>query len=67
MDFGDMEKKAGQFLDSDKGEKYSDEALQKGEQFVDQRTGDKYDQQVQKAGEFADEHIGQRDGDSSGN
>ena len=62
MNFGDMEKKAEQFLDSEKGEKYSDEALQKGEQFADRRTGDKYDQQIEKAEQFADEHIGERDG-----
>ena len=43
MNFGDLGKKAEQFLDSDQGEKRSDDVLQRGEQ-------------------FADEHIGQRDG-----
>lgn len=61
MNFGDMEKKAEQYLDSEQGEKRSDEALQRAEQFADQRTGNKYDQQIHKAEEFADEHIGQRD------
>src|SRR4051794_33165408 len=61
MNFGEMKDKAGQFLDSDKGEKYSDEGLQKAEQFADERTGGKHDEQIQKAGQFADEHVGQRD------
>ena len=62
MNFGDMEKKAGQFLDSEQGEKRSDDVLERGEKFADERTGDKYDQQIGKAEQFADEHVGQRDG-----
>ncbi len=61
MNFGDLEKKADQFLDSDQGEQRSDEALQRAEQFADQRTGNKYDDQIEKAEQFADDHIGRRD------
>ena len=61
MNFGEMEQKGEQFLDSEKGEKYSDEALQKAQHFADQRTGDKYDDQIGKAEQFADEHIGEQD------
>ncbi len=64
MNFGDLEKKAGQYLDSDQGEKSSDEVLERAEKFADQRTGDKYDEQIQKGEQFADEHIGQRDDQS---
>ena len=60
MNFGDLEKKAEQALDSEKGEKYSDEALEKAEKFADERTGDKYDQQIEKGEQFADEHIGEQ-------
>ena len=62
MNFGDLEKTGEQFLDSQQGEKDSDEVLQRAEQFADQRTDDKYDQQIAKGEQFADEHIGQRDG-----
>lgn len=67
MNFGDLGKKAEQFLDSEQGEKRSDDALQRAEQFADERTGGKYDQQIDKAEQFADEHIGQREdsGDQS--
>ncbi len=61
MNFGDLEKKAGQFLDSEQGEQRSDQALQRAEQFADERTGNKYDDQIEKAEQFADDHIGQRD------
>ena len=61
MNFGEMKDKAEQFLDSEKGEKYSDQALEKGEQFADERTGGKYDDKIQKAEQAADEHIGERD------
>ena len=61
MNFGEMKDKAEQFLDSEKGEKYSDEGLQKAEQFADKLTGGKHDEQIHKAEQFADEHIGERD------
>jgi hypothetical protein len=61
VDFGDLTKKAEQFLDSEKGEQRSDQALDKMEQLVDERTGGKYDEQVQKAKDAADERIGRRD------
>ena len=67
MNFGEMEKKGEQFLDSQQGEKDSDEVLQRAEKFADERTGDKYDQQIDKAEQFADDHIGQPDsGDQPG-
>lgn len=61
MNFGDLGKKAEQFLDSDKGEKVSDEALEKAEGFADQRTGGTHSDQLEKAERFADDHIGERD------
>jgi hypothetical protein len=66
MDIGNMKNKAEQFLDSDKGEKYSDEALEKAAGFADERTGGTHGQQIDKAERFADEHIGQRDGERPG-
>jgi hypothetical protein len=63
MSFGDLGNKAEQFLDSDKGEKASDQALDKAEQFADQRTGGQHDEQIDKGRQFADEHLGQRDAD----
>jgi hypothetical protein len=62
MNFGDLGKKAEHFLDSEQGEKRSDDALERAEQFAEKRTGGKYDQQIDKGEQFADEHIGQRDG-----
>jgi MT0933-like antitoxin protein len=61
MDLGKLKQKAEQALDSEQGEKRSDQALDKAEQFADQRTGDKYDQQIDKARDAADQHVGQRD------
>ena len=63
MNFGDLQKKAEGFLDSEQGEKRSDDVLERAEKFADQRTGDKYDQQIEKGEQFADEHVGQRDAD----
>ena len=60
MNFGELAKKAEQALDSEKGEKYSDEALDKAERFADERTGGKHSSQLEKAERFADEHIGER-------
>jgi hypothetical protein len=64
MSFGDLGNKAEQFLDSDKGEKTSDQALDKAEQFADDRTGGQHDDQIAKAEKFADEHVGQGDADT---
>lgn len=61
MNFGDLEKKAEQFLDTDQGEQRSDDVLQRAEKFADERIGGKYDQQLEKAEQFTDEHIGRRD------
>ena len=61
MDIGGLGDKAKKALDSDKGEKMSDSALEKGEQFADDRTGGKYDAQTDKAGDKADDVLGRRD------
>jgi hypothetical protein len=66
VNFGEMREKAEQALDSEKGEKYSDEALEKAERFADERTGGTHDQQIEKAEQFADEHIGERDAGEPG-
>jgi hypothetical protein len=60
MNFGEMKDKAERALDSDKGEQYSDQALEKGEQFADEKTGGKYDEQIQKAEQAADQRIGEQ-------
>jgi hypothetical protein len=39
-------------------EKVSDQALDKGEQFADDKTGGKYDGQTDKAGDMADQRLG---------
>ena len=63
MNFGDLEKKAQDYLNTEQGEKRSDEVLDRAEKFADERTGDKYDEQIAKGRDFADEHIGRRDTD----
>jgi hypothetical protein len=63
MNFGEMKDKAGEFLDSDKGEKVSDQGLDKAEQFADQRTGGKHAEQLEKGEQFADDHLGERNTD----
>jgi hypothetical protein len=63
MNIGDLTKKAEQFLDTEKGEKLSDQALEKAAQFAEERTGGKHDAQIEKAEQFADEHVGRRDAD----
>ena len=60
MNFGELAKKAEQALDSEKGEKYSDDALEKVERFADERTGGKHSEQLDKAERVADDHIGER-------
>ncbi|MGY1744227.1 Rv0909 family putative TA system antitoxin [Blastococcus sp. SYSU D00695] len=61
MDLGGLGDKAKKALDSEKGEKMSDSALEKGEQFADDRTGGRFDAQTDKAGDLADQRIGQQD------
>ena len=64
MDLGGLGDKAKKALDSEQGEQRSDQALDKAEQFADDKTGGKFDAQTDKAGDFADEHLGQDDGSS---
>jgi hypothetical protein len=61
MDVGGLGDKAKQALDSEQGEQRSDQALDKAEQFADEKSGGKFDQQTDKAGDAADQRIGQGD------
>jgi hypothetical protein len=65
MDLGGLGDKAKNALDSEQGEKRSDQALDKAEQFADDKTGGKFGGQADKARDLADQHIGQEDGDRS--
>jgi hypothetical protein len=65
MDIGGLGDKAKKALDSDKGEKMSDSALDRGEQFADDRTGGKFDAQTDKVGDQADQRIGRQDADGA--
>ena len=60
MDVGGLADKAKNALNSEQGERRSDQALDKAEQFADDKTGGKYDQQTDKLGDMADERIGQQ-------
>jgi MT0933-like antitoxin protein len=51
--------KAKDFLNSDKGEKVSDQALDKAGQVADEKTGGTHDAQIDKGRDFADDRIGQ--------
>ena len=62
MNFGELGKKAKDFLDTEEGEKKSDAALDKAAEFLDERTGGKHAEQIAKGRDFADEHIGPKDG-----
>jgi hypothetical protein len=53
--------KAKDFLNSDKGEKVSDQGLDRAEQFADQKTGGQHAAQIDKGRDLADERIGQPD------
>ncbi|MCZ2804278.1 MULTISPECIES: antitoxin [unclassified Modestobacter] len=53
-----MMDKAKGALNSDKGEKASDSALDKGEQFADKKTGGTHDAQIDKGRDAADGKIG---------
>jgi hypothetical protein len=61
MDLGGLADKAKDALNTEQGEKRSDQALDKAEQLADEKTGGKFDQQTDKAGDLADQRIGQRD------
>jgi hypothetical protein len=61
MDIGGLGDKAKKALDSDKGEKMSDQALDRGEQFADDRTGGKFDAQTDTFGDKADDAVGRQD------
>jgi hypothetical protein len=61
MDVGGLGDKAKQALDSEKGEKVSDQGLDKAEQLADDKTGGKFDKQSDKVGDMADQRIGQQD------
>jgi hypothetical protein len=58
MNIGDLGKKAQEFLDSEQGEKRSDDVLDRAEQFLDEKTGGKYDDQIRKGRDLADERVG---------
>jgi hypothetical protein len=66
MDVGGLGDKAKDALNSEQGEKRSDQALDKAEQLADDRTGGKYDEQTDKAGDMADKRIGRPDDGQSG-
>jgi hypothetical protein len=61
MDVGGLANKAKDALNSEQGERRSDQALDKAEQFADDKTGGKYDEQTDKLGDMADERIGQQE------
>jgi MT0933-like antitoxin protein len=58
MDLGGLGDKAKNALDSEQGEKRSDQALDKAEQFADDKSGGKFDAQADKARDLADQRIG---------
>ena len=66
MDVGGLGDKAKDALNSEQGEKRSDQALDKAEQFADDKTAGKFDQQSDKVGDMADQRIGQQDAGQSG-
>ncbi|MCK6209620.1 antitoxin [Georgenia sp. EYE_87] len=58
MSVGDFTEKGKDFLGSEKGERTSDDALEKGSDFASDRTGGKYDEHLDKGADAADERIG---------
>jgi hypothetical protein len=58
MDLGGLGDKAKNALDSEQGEKRSDQALDKAEQFADDKSGGKFGAQADKARDAADQRIG---------
>jgi hypothetical protein len=59
MGIDDLAGKAQGALDSEQGEKVSDSALDKGQDAASSATGGKHDEQLEKAGDAADERLGQ--------
>jgi hypothetical protein len=62
MNFGELGKKAKDFLDTDEGEKKSDAVFDKAAEFLDEKTGGKHSAQIEKGRDFADDHVGREDG-----
>ena len=59
MGIDDMKNKASDALNTEKGEKASDSALDKGGDAVSNATGGKHDAQIDKASDQADKRLGQ--------
>lgn len=59
MGIDDLAGKAEGALNSEKGEQASDAALDKGQDAASKATGGKHDDQISKAGDAADERLGQ--------
>jgi hypothetical protein len=66
VDVGGLGNTAKDALNSEQGEKRSDQALDKAEQLADDKTGGKYDEQTDKVGDMADKRIGRPDDGQSG-
>ena len=58
MGIEDLKGKASDALDSDRGEKASDAALDKADHAASSATGGSHDEQIDKARSSADEHVG---------
>lgn len=58
MGIGDFTEKGKDFLDSEKGEQKSDDALERGSDFASEKTGGKYDEHLDKGTGAADRRIG---------
>jgi hypothetical protein len=58
MGIDDLKNKAGDALNSDKGEKASDSALDKGGDAASRASGGKHDEQIDKATDRADRSVG---------
>ncbi|GAA4419310.1 hypothetical protein GCM10023169_09850 [Georgenia halophila] len=50
--------KGKDFLDSEEGEKTSDDALQKGSDFADKKTGGEHTEHLDKGTDAADKKVG---------
>ncbi|WP_454042038.1 antitoxin [Cellulosimicrobium sp. Marseille-Q8652] len=59
MGIDDLKNKASDALDSDKGEKASDTALDKGGDAASKATGGKHDEQIDQGTDRADKAVGQ--------
>ncbi|WP_435737963.1 antitoxin [Cellulosimicrobium sp. PMB13] len=59
MGIDDLKNKASGALDSDKGEKASDAALDKGGDAASKATGGKHDEQIDQGADRADKAVGQ--------